>query len=175
MAMGTDEKEVQPFVGETFVRGRNGLGFLGELLKNRLGISPDLIAARGVGQAVARGVQQPRFRFLRKAIHGPPLQGRDERVAERVFRAGDVTRAPGQKGDQAAIRIAHDGFNGGVRGSVAHWEDLGFPTAKCDPNSGRTSTENWPASGWRAAHSNALSRFGTSMMPKPARNSFVSA
>jgi hypothetical protein len=32
-----------------------------------------------------------------------------------------------------------------------------------------------PAAGWRAAHSNAASRFGTSIMPKPASNSFVSA
>src|ERR1700716_3831900 len=91
--MCADEKKFQSFVWEILVRCRDGLCFLGDLLEKLLGILPNLITTSGVNQAVARGVQQPRFRFLRNAVHRPSLQGRDERVAERAVRTGDITRA----------------------------------------------------------------------------------
>ena len=101
--MRADEKKFQSFIWEMLVRCRDGLRFLGDLLEKLLGILPNLIATSGVNQAVARGLQQPRFRFLRKTVLWPSLQGRDERVAERVFCTGDITRACGEKGDKSAI------------------------------------------------------------------------
>ena len=58
---------------------------------------------------VARNVQQPRFRFFWNAMHRAS-QRLDERVAERVFRTGDITRARREKGDQSAILVAPSGF-----------------------------------------------------------------
>jgi hypothetical protein len=139
--MRADEKKLQPFVGEMVVPCRDSLRFLGDLLEKHLGILSNLIATGGVNQAVASNVQQPSFRFLGHAIPGPSLQCRDECVAERVLRAGNITRAGREKSDQAAIRIARGGFNGGARRGFAHQEGLLPPTAKCDPNKGRTSME----------------------------------
>jgi hypothetical protein len=101
--MRADEKKFQSFVWEMLVRCRDGLRFLGDLLEKLLGILPNLIATSGVNQAVARGVQQPGFRFLWKTVLWPPLQGGDECVAERVFCTGDIARACGEKGDKPAI------------------------------------------------------------------------
>src|SRR5215470_13358366 len=56
-----------------------------------------------------------------------------------------------------------------------HYEYLLVPTEKCGSNNGRISIEELLAAGWRAAHSSAASRSGTSMIPNEARNSLVSA
>src|SRR5437773_3376544 len=103
----------------------------------------------GVDQAVPRNVQKPGLWFFRDTFRRPSPQCRDERVAERVFGGGEITRARSKKGDQPPIRIARDRVDYSVRRGFVHQETL-LPTTKCDPNSGRTSTAESAAAGCRA-------------------------
>ena len=64
---------------------------------------PHLSATRGVNHAISCDMQQPCFRFFRNAFRWPSFQRRDERVAERVFRAGDVARSRREISDKPAI------------------------------------------------------------------------
>src|SRR5262249_13535843 len=50
----------------------------------------------------------------------PSLQCRNERVAQRVFRAGDIARARRNISDKLAIRIARNGLNCSMRRRFAH-------------------------------------------------------
>src|SRR5258708_15381973 len=170
--MRANEKKFQSFIGKMFVPFRNSLRFLSDFLEKLLGFLSHLTASHGVDHAVTGDVQEPRFRLFWNAFRWPSLQRCDERVAERVFRAGDVARSRREISDQSSIRIPRHGFNCSVGRRFIH---AGFAGATPNPSIGRTSMEANPAAGWRAAHSNAASRFGTSMMPNPARNSFVSA
>jgi hypothetical protein len=88
--MRTDKEKLQPLVREIIAARRDGLSFLCNLLENVLGVLPDLISTRGIDETIARGVQQPGFRFFGNSIRGPPLQSRHECFAERVFRSGDL-------------------------------------------------------------------------------------
>ena len=125
----------------------DGLRFLCDLPEKRFRVLPDSMAAGGVDHAVARCVQQPRLRFLRDAVRRPSLQRCRDCVTKRVFRAGDIARARRDVGDEPAIRIARDGFNRSMRRGFAPEEGLLPPTARCDPNNGRTSTEAYAAAG----------------------------
>jgi len=83
--MRADEKEFQPFVGKMLARLRHVLRLFGDSPEEFLRLLPHLMAPRGVNDAIARDVQQPRFRFLevvqdlramrvRQVCHGLQLQ-----------------------------------------------------------------------------------------------------
>jgi len=57
-----------------------------------LGILPNLIATVGIIIRLSATCSSHASGFCRDAIRRPSLPCRDERVAERVFRAGDVTQ-----------------------------------------------------------------------------------
>jgi len=117
-----------------------------------LGMLPNLIATSGVNQAVCArhaAATLPVFVECRPPAIAPRPR---RRVAERVFRTGDITRACREKGDKSAIRIARNGFNCSMRRGFAHYEGFLAPPEKSNPANGRTSIEDSLAAGWRAAH-----------------------
>jgi hypothetical protein len=61
--MRANEKKFQSFIRKMFARFRDGLRFLGDLLKEFFRFLSYLSAARGVNHASARDMEQPGFRF----------------------------------------------------------------------------------------------------------------
>jgi len=76
-----------------------------------LGVA-QLLPADPVDRAVARGGGEPAAGVERYAGFRPLLQRGHERLARRLLREVDVTEAADEPGDQAAVLLAEDPFNG---------------------------------------------------------------
>ena len=112
--MCANEKKFQSFVGEIFLRFCDVRCFPSDLLEKLLRFLPHFLSTHGVNHVVACDMQQPCFRFFRNAFAWPSLQCRDERVAERIFRAGDVARSRREISDQSSIRSPRNAFDRSV-------------------------------------------------------------
>src|SRR5262249_2428412 len=109
--------------------------------------------------------EQPGFRIGGTAITQPICQRRSERVRQGIFGLSHILRARREKGAELAVTATRNPVccptSLGVAFPDAHGSPW-VPYAECQ--TGRTSTTPWPAVGQRAAHSNAASRSGTSIM-----------
>ena len=107
-----------------------------------VGLAPD-----PVDRAVAGGRGQPAAGVGRYAVTGPPLDGRQQRLAGRLLGDVDVAEAADQRGDDAAVLLAVDPLDrsGGV-GRVHPRGQAGSAWK------GRTSTLPWQAFDASVAH-----------------------
>ena len=140
--MRANKKKFQSFVGKISLSFRDSMRFLGDLLEKLLGFLPNLLSASGINHTIARNLQQPCLRFFRNSLRRPSFQRRDECVAKRVFRAGDVARSCSEISDQSSIRIPRYGFNCNVGRRFTHrkQDQLQTPSSGMMRSRGQTIT-----------------------------------
>jgi hypothetical protein len=159
--MRADEHQRQSWIG----RRGGGLGTLLRHAFQLLVVGPRQGARpHRIDRAVSGGRRQPGLGMFGNAGPGPDLQRPDQRRAECILGIGERPDPRGQAGDQPAVGQAGHPFDRAGR-VLCHDRMM----------TGRTSTAPLDAAGFRAAHSSAVSRSGTSITKKPPSCSFVAA
>jgi hypothetical protein len=130
------EHEREPMVRNDGIGRRRGVELLGEKLQvggRTLGASP---SPDGVDHFAPRGREEPPFGVRGVAPGGPVLEGRCERLGERIFGGRYVVHLDREKGDELAVAPPRDRFGRKVRidvGSLGAHSIMSAPARRGAP------------------------------------------
>ena len=183
--MAAGEDQLEPVIGhglllEAEFRPRR-VGAI-QVMRLRVPLVTDRLAAQPVDGPVAGSRDDPRARIGRQALRRPPGGRHGERVLDRFLGGVDIAEKADQGSDAAAVLTAEDSLDIHCARAYGRCTDTltarrtryPGPSSRSPSNNGRTSIGRCSATAASLAHSRASSRSAALMIQNPARCSLVS-